>query len=277
MSAPNKPKLLGIVNITEDSFSDGGRYLNPQAAIDHALALDNSGADIIDLGPSSSNPDAKYISPELEIKRLAPVVAALQRESLELSIDSFQPKTQRWAMDQDLSYLNDIEGFANPEIYPYLQDSRCKLFLMHSIQRRGIATRTNSDAGSIVDLISRFFEERISVLETAGIPRKRIILDPGMGFFLGSNETASVMVMQNIAVLKRRFGLPLLISVSRKSFLRKLTGRPVTEMGAASLAAELFAAMSGADFIRTHDTGALRDALLVMKSLQGTVLETNND
>lgn len=118
MRKTERPKILGIVNITEDSFSDGGKYLNTQAAIDRALVLDKNGADIIDLGPASSNPDAKYISPKIEIERLAPVINGLAGSSFKLSIDSFQPETQLWGITQDVDYLNDIEGFANPEIYP---------------------------------------------------------------------------------------------------------------------------------------------------------------
>ena len=263
------PKILGIVNITEDSFSDGGRYLETQAAIDHALALIKSGADIIDLGPASSNPDAKHVTAETEIERLRPLVSPLEATGAEISIDSFQPATQRWAMTSNVDYLNDIEGFANPEIYPELKASGCQLFLMHSIQRKGIATRIQSDPNHILDEISLFFDERLAALVKAGISKDRIILDPGMGFFLGENEAASVKVLQNLALIRDRFDLPLLISVSRKSFLRKISMKNANESGAATLAAEIFAAMNGADYIRTHDAAALHDALKIIATLSG--------
>jgi dihydropteroate synthase len=264
-----KPRILGIVNITEDSFSDGGRFLNSQSAIDHAHALKQSGADIIDLGPASSNPDAKHVSADLEIERLTPVVSKLTSSGIEVSIDSFQPQTQLWGIASRVNYLNDIEGFANHEIYPQLSDADCQLFLMHSIQRRGIATRVNAEPALILDEISIFFEQRIKELQAAGISSDRIILDPGMGFFLGTNEATSVKVLQNLEHIKHQFDLPLLISVSRKSFLRKIAGRSVTESNSATLAAEIFAAMNGADYIRTHDTGALMDAITILSKLYG--------
>lgn len=262
-----KPRLLGIVNITEDSFSDGGRFLNSQSAIDQANALKQGGADIIDLGPASSNPDAKHVSAEIEIERLTPVVSHLIANGIEVSIDSFQPKTQLWGIASKVNYLNDIEGFANPEIYPQLSDADCQLFLMHSIQRRGIATRVSSEPATILDEISNFFEQRLKSLQAAGISTDRIVLDPGMGFFLGTNEATSVKVLQNLEHIKNQFGLPLLISVSRKSFLRRIAGTTVAESNSATLAAEIFASMNGADFIRTHDTGALTDALVIMSKL----------
>lgn len=264
-----KPRLLGIVNITEDSFSDGGRFLDSQSAIDQAYALKRDGADIIDLGPASSNPDAKHVSAEIEIERLTPVISNLVSSDVEVSIDSFQPKTQLWGIDSKVNYLNDIEGFANPEIYPQLSDASCQLFLMHSIQRRGIATRVSSEPAKILDEISIFFEQRLKNLQAAGISIDRIILDPGMGFFLGTDEATSVKVLQNLEHIKSQFGLPLLISVSRKSFLRKIAERTVAASNSATLAAEIFASMNGADYIRTHDTGALTDAMAVMSKLGG--------
>jgi len=268
MLTPDHPKILGIVNITEDSFSDGGRYLQTQSAIDHALELIRSGADIIDLGPASSNPDAKYVSAETEIERLTPVVTPLKNTGAKISIDTFQPATQLWGMNSKVDYLNDIEGYANAEIYPQIKEADCQLFLMHSVQRRGIATRINSDPDQILNEITVFFEQRLTDLVQAGISSDRIVLDPGMGFFLGSNEASSVKVLQNLDLIKKRFGLRLLISVSRKSFLRRVTGKSAAESGAATLAAEIFAAMNGADYIRTHDVGALKDAITIISRLE---------
>ena len=268
MSNFDIPKILGIVNITEDSFSDGGQFLETHAAKKQALSLVEAGADIVDLGPASSNPDAKYVSAATEIERLRPIIPGLANSNTEISIDSFQPETQLWGIEQNVGYLNDIEGFANPHIYPQLQGSECKLFLMHSIQRRGIATREHSDPAQIISEILFFFEQRLKELEQAGISSDRIVLDPGMGFFLGSDEESSINVLQNLELIKNRYGLPLLISVSRKSFLRKIVGKTVGESSAATLAAEIFAAMNGADYIRTHDVGALKDALTLLSRLK---------
>ncbi|MBV9571058.1 MAG: dihydropteroate synthase [Alphaproteobacteria bacterium] len=260
-------KILGIVNITEDSFSDGDRYLAPEAAIAHARELAGDGADIVDLGAASSNPDAKPVAPAMEIARLAPVVEQLRHDGIAVSIDTFAPDVQRWALAQNVEYLNDIQGFPSADLYPGLADSDVKLIVMHSVQGRGPATRINVPPETLVDRISAFFEERLAALMKAGIERERLILDPGMGLFLGTDKDASFTVLRGIPELKRAFGLPVLISVSRKSFLRRLTGRSPLQSGAASLAAELFATLQGADYIRTHEPGPLRDALAVWQIL----------
>lgn len=262
-------KLLGILNITEDSFSDGNRYLDPAAAIAHGRALAQH-AQILDLGAASSNPDAKPVPPEVEIARLAPVVEALAREGIALSVDSFAPEVQRWAMARGAGYINDIQGFPFPELYPELAASSATLIVMHSVQGLGPATRVRVEPGELHDRIVAFFAQRIAALTSAGVARERIVLDPGMGLFLGNHREASFAVLRRIADLKREFALPVLVSVSRKSFLRRLVGREVAEIGPATLAAELFAVRQGADYIRTHDPKALKDLLLVLETLETT-------
>jgi dihydropteroate synthase type 2 len=259
--------IFGIVNITEDSFSDGAKYLAPEAAIAHARKVANDGADAIDLGAASSHPDAIAVAPEVEIARLAPVVDALKRDGVAISIDTFAPEVQRWAMAQGVGYLNDVRGFPDATIYPALAASPAKLIVMHSVEERGPATRIGVPAETLMDRILGFFEDRIAALTRAGVTRDRLILDPGMGLFLGTDKDASFTVLRGIPRLKRAFGLPILISVSRKSFLRRLTGKTPLESGPASLAAELFAMQQGADCIRTHDPGALKDALTIWQAL----------
>lgn len=260
-------RIFGILNITEDSFSDGRRYLSPDIATQHAQKLMRDGADVIDIGAASSNPNAVPVSPDIEIARLAPVVAALKSSGIPISIDTFAPEVQRWALSRDAEYLNDIQGFPDAEWYPLLAASRAKLVVMHSVQGRGPATRIRVSADSMMARITDYFEARIEALERAGISRDRIILDPGMGLFLGTDKDASFTVLRGLASMKRHFDLPILVSVSRKSFLRKLTGRAVGGSGAATLAAELFAVFQGADYIRTHEPAPLRDALAVWEVL----------
>lgn len=257
------PHIFGIVNITPDSFSDGGKYFDPAAAVAHARKLVSDGADVIDLGPASSNPDAMPVPPSEEIRRLAPVIEALAGDGIPLSVDSFHTETQAYALSQGATYLNDIRGFAEESFYPVLAASDAGLVLMHSIQREGNADRRAAPDGDILDHIGRFFETRLSALEKAGIARSRVVLDPGMGFFLGPTPEPSFEVLARLGELKDRFGLPVFVSVSRKSFLRSVTGRAPGEAGAATLAAELLAALRGADFIRTHEPGPLADALSV--------------
>jgi dihydropteroate synthase type 2 len=261
-------KILGIVNITEDSFSDGGKFLAPDAALEHAQALARD-ADVLDLGAASSNPNAKPVASDMEIARLAPVVDALKRDGHSISVDSFAPEVQRWALAQGIDYLNDIRGFPHPEIYAELARAHVKLIVMHSIEQDVRASRVQITPEQILDRVMKFFEARIAALTAADIARARIVLDPGMGFFLGANPQASLTILNNLPALKSAFELPILVSVSRKSFLRKITGREPQAAGPASLAAELFAVRHGADYIRTHDPAALKDALAMHEALDG--------
>jgi dihydropteroate synthase type 2 len=256
------PTLLGILNITEDSFSDGAKYLEPDAALAQGRKLARDGAAILDIGAASSNPDAKAVAPEIEIARLASVVPAFKAEGIALSIDTFALPVQRWALAQGVDYLNDIQGFPHAALYPELAASPAKLIVMHAAHGLGPALRdVTVPASEIYDRVVRFFEVRLAALRAAGIAPDRLILDPGMGLFLGRDREASFTVLRRIADLKAAFGLPILVSVSRKSFLRTLVGREAAEAGPVSLAAELFAALQGADYIRTHEPAQLRDAL----------------
>lgn len=264
-------KIFGILNVTADSFSDGGKYLAPEAAIAHALALARDGADIIDVGAASSNPDAGAVAPDVEIARLAAVIPALKAKGFSLSIDSFATPVQRWALEQGVEYLNDIHGFADTALYPALAASPAKLIVMHAIQARGVATREDVPPDQIMDRIFQFFDVRLPELENAGIARERLILDPGMGFFLGTNPQTSLTVLDRLPELAQRYGLPLLVSVSRKSFLRALVDNDETwleSMGAATEA--LAVSQGGADYIRTHAPAALRHGLKGLESLGKT-------
>ncbi len=254
-----KTTIVGILNITQDSFSDGGRFITTDAAVEHAAKLVKDGAQIIDIGAAASNPKAEPVPSDVEIARLAPVVAALQRQGVPVSIDSFAPEVQRWALDQQVACLNDIHGFPEPSLYPALARSEAKLIVMHAVQEQGRATAIDIAPGAIFSRVVAFFETRIAALARAGVEGSRLILDPGMGLFLGRRSEASYEVLRRIRELKQAFGLPVLISVSRKSFLRG--SRSPAEAGPATLAAELFAVFRGADYIRTHDPAGLADVL----------------
>ncbi len=256
-------KILGILNITTDSFSDGGKFLTPEAALAQADRLLADGADIIDIGAASSHPDAAPVSPDVEIARLASVIPALHDSGASLSIDSFVPQVQAFALEQGVDYLNDIHGFAEPALYPALARSSANLIVMHAVQAQGIATRVDVPPDEIFGRILDFFETRLTALTAAGIARERLILDPGMGFFLGTNPQTSLTVLQRLPELAEAFGLPLLVSVSRKSFLKALPGSPEE----ASVATELFAVAQGADFIRTHAPAPLAEGLKLLDML----------
>jgi dihydropteroate synthase type 2 len=261
-------QTLGILNITADSFSDGGKYLTPQAALAHAQALTRDGADILDIGAASSHPDAQTVSPQDEIARLASIVPALKAQGAAISIDSFHTSVQRWALAMGVDYLNDIHGFADAEFYPELAASSVRLIVMHAIQAQGIATREDVPPDQIMGRIFTFFDARLAALESAGIARERLILDPGMGFFLGTNPETSMTVLGRLPELTRRYGLPLLVSVSRKSFLKALAGGDADRLRTLSAAAEAMAVkQGGAAYIRTHEPAALREGLNTLKEL----------
>ena len=255
--------IFGILNMTADSFSDGGRFLDPEAALAHAEKLIADGADALDLGAASSNPRSEPVPPDVEIGRLASVVLVGKQRGWKISVDSFASETQLWALDERVDYLNDIQGFADASIYPNLAASKAKLVVMHAVQGYGRAQKIDTDPKSIMGRIADFFEARIDALTHAGIARDRLILDPGMGLFVGTKPEVSLTILRRLPQLKSAFGLPVLVSVSRKSFLRKLVGRTVEEIGPGSLTAELYAALHGADMIRTHEPKPLRDALTV--------------
>lgn len=262
------PGIVGIVNITEDSFSDGGRFLAPDAAAAHARMLRNEGADFIELGAASSHPDARPVAPEVELERLSPVLDVLLADGAPVAIDSFQPAVQLYCAARGAAMLNDTRGFADQQANEELSYHNCRLVVMHSVQGTGVATRSRSDAAEVLKGMYAFFEERLTALRRAGIAEERIVLDPGMGFFLGSEPEPSLAALCEIPALRSTFGLPVLISVSRKSFLQKITGCGANEVAGATLAAELFAAEQGAEYLRTHDVGSLSNALLVRRRLE---------
>lgn len=265
--APEAPKVVAIVNLTRDSFSDGGRYLNADAALAHAEALLAAGADIIELGAESSHPEAETITAAQEIDRLAPVLETLLRRGVAVSVDSCRPDTQRFAMEAGAAYLNDITGFADRAVYGELAACACKLVVMHAVDGGAKATRTDHDLAAVRAGMDALFAARIAALAAAGVARERIVLDPGMGLFLSTDPMVSARILTELPHLRARFGLPLMVSVSRKSFLGGLTGRGLHERGAATLAAELYAAVAGASYLRTHDAGALVDGLRTWSAL----------
>ena len=181
----------------------------------------------------------------------------------QISVDSFASETQLWALDEGVAYLNDIQGFADASMYAHLAAAKAKLIVMHAVQGVGRAQRIDTDPNTIMGRIADFFEARIDALTHAGVARERLILDPGMGLFVGTDPEVSLTILRRLPQLKSAFGLPVLVSVSRKSFLRKLVNRNVEEIGPGSLAAELYAALHGADMIRTHQPKPLRDALTI--------------
>ena len=260
-------KIVGILNITEDSFSDGGQFLDPSNAISHAQYLKRMGADYIELGPASSNPDATTVSFNEEIRRCRPIIEALKKENIRFGVDSFQSATQLFALSHGAEFINDIHGFSDESIYEELAKSSAALIVMHSMQNTGVADRKTRSTTEVLDNIHQFFSTRLAQLKQSGVASDRIVIDPGMGFFLSSDPDVSIAVLKQLPSLREEFACRLFISVSRKSFLRQIAQVEVSESLAATLAAELFCAKNGADYIRTHDVAALCSALHVQQAL----------
>lgn len=268
-----RTQILGIVNVTRDSFSDGGAYLDPDAAVAHARRLVADGADIIDVGAESTHPDAEDVPAEFEAARLMPVIRTLKADGTRVSVDTHKPAVIRQALSLGVDFINDVTALRDPQSVAAARHSDAKLIIMHSRASAARAERGPADPATIVAEIIRFFEQRIAALTQAGIARERLILDPGMGFFLGSNPEVSLAVLRDLDDLIA-LELPILISTSRKSFIGAILGsedapRPVEQRGAGTLATELWAIRRGVAYIRTHDVRALRDALKMLAALRG--------
>lgn len=262
------PTIAGILNITPDSFFDGGRFMDSQAALAHAQKLLDSGASLIDVGAASSHPDGEQLSATQEIERLVPVLSLLNSNSIPFAVDSHHTEVQRFALQQGAQMLNDIHGFWDTTFYPELAAHNCRMVIMHSMQLNGPASRDKYTPAEVRQSILDFFDQRVHELMTAGIARHRLLLDPGMGFFLGSNPACSYLALGMLKELKQRYDCKTYVSVSHKSFLGSSGDRPIEARGPATLAAEIFAsAQQNVNWIRTHDAGSLHDALNIWHTL----------
>ncbi|MEO6593935.1 MAG: dihydropteroate synthase [Planctomycetota bacterium] len=261
--------VFGIVNVTRDSFSDGGRFLEPAVALEHAEQLRASGADVIDLGAESTHPDAEDVAADAEIRRLRPIVQALLSRGAHVSIDTCKPAVMRAVTALGVHWLNDVHGFREPAALEAAAAAPrgVRFVVMFSRSHGPRADRPDVGSKGLIDELRAFCAERTAAFATAGIGSERLVFDPGMGFFLGRRAAPSLTVLKHLPELVR-LGVPLLVSVSRKSFLGEVTGLAVGERGPASLAAELWAVRHGASYVRTHDPAALRAALAVENAIE---------
>ncbi|MCX7961154.1 MAG: dihydropteroate synthase [Burkholderiales bacterium] len=250
---------MGVLNVTPDSFSDGGRYLERGAAIERARRMVEEGADIVDVGGESTRPGARPVSEEEELARVLPVLAALRDLPVPVSVDTRRPRVMREAIAAGASMVNDVEALEAPGALEAVAAADCAVCLMH--KRGDPATmQDNPVYADVVGEVKAYLAARIASVLAAGIARDRIVADPGFGF----GKTAA----HNLALLARLgefadLGVPVAAGLSRKSTLGAITGRPVGERLAASLAAALLAAEAGAAILRVHDVRETRDALAV--------------
>jgi len=252
---------MGVVNVTPDSFSDGGQFLDPRAAITHARQLLEEGADILDIGGESSRPGARAVAEGEELRRVLPVLKALK--DVPVSVDTRRPSVMRAVLAEGASMINDIEALEAPGALDAVADTDCAVCLMH---KQGTPADMQKDPhyDDVVGEVKHYLRNRIAACETAGIERDRITIDPGFGF--------GKTVEHNFSLLRRlpeiaSLGVPVVAGWSRKSTLGAITGQPVTERLAASLAAALLAVQHGATILRVHDVRETRDALAVVHAM----------
>jgi dihydropteroate synthase len=263
--------ILGVVNVTPDSFSDGGRYLSPEAAIAHGLRLAEAGADVLDLGAESTRPGAPPVSGDEQLARLLPVIAGLrERTDVPLSVDTTQAAVARETLAAGAVLINDISGGSfDPRLLQAVAEAGAACCLMH-IQGTPETMQAAPHYEDVVDEVLDFLEARVARAVEAGVARERLLVDPGIGF--GKTLGHNVFLLRRLGEL-RVLGLPVLVGTSRKGFLGQLTGgRPVHERLAATLGSVAAVAAPGdVDVVRVHDVAEVRDALAVADALRSAL------
>jgi len=259
----DRPLLMGVVNVTPDSFSDGGRFADPEAAIAHARRLTEEGADLIDLGGESTRPGAQPVSEQQELDRVLPVLEKIS--DLCVSVDTRRARVMREVLEGGASMINDVEALAAPGALEAVAGSKCAVCLMH---KKGEPATMQRDPhyDDVVAEVRRFLADRVDAALKAGIERRRLVVDPGFGF--GKTAAHNLTLLGNLSQLSE---LPILAGLSRKSTLGRITGRPVEERLAGSLAMALLALQAGATILRVHDVKETRDVIAVWESFEKTL------
>lgn len=265
----DRPLVMGILNVTPDSFSDGGRFAARDAAIEQAERMVRDGADMIDIGGESTRPGAPPVPLDEELARVIPVIEALRTANVPLSIDTYKPAVMRAALAAGADMVNDIWGFRQKGAIDAVKQSACGLCVMHMLGEPQTMQLAEPEYADIVNDVRDFFDNRIRAMTGEGIARTRVCIDPGFGF-------GKSVIAHNYALLARLGELqppgetlPLLAGMSRKSMLGAvLGGKPPAERVAASVAAALLAAQRGAAIIRVHDVAETSDALKVWQAVR---------
>jgi dihydropteroate synthase len=258
---------MGIVNVTPDSFSDGGRWLRPEAAIEHALALVEAGADLLDIGGESTRPGASPVTAEEELRRVTPVLRAVRsRTPVPLSIDTTKAAVARAALDLGCDLVNDVSGLRfDPEMLPLLAGASCGVVLMH-MQGEPRTMQQAPHYDDVVGEVGGWLAARLDVLREGGIATDRVILDPGIGF--GKRMEDNLELLRHVDRL-RAAGRPLLVGASRKAFLGVLLDEPVADQRAeGDLAVVAWCRAAGVEIVRLHDVRAARRFLRVLEAIE---------
>jgi dihydropteroate synthase len=261
----SRPVVMGVLNVTPDSFSDGGRFLAAERAVEHALRMAEEGAAIIDIGGESTRPGADPVPADEELRRVLPVIEQLRRATpVVISVDTSKPEVIRGAAAAGAGLINDVRALREPGALEAAAATECAVCLMHM---QG-DPRTMQQAPSYVDVVKEvksFLDERAQSCRTAGVSSDRIVIDPGFGF--GKTLEHNLELLRRLGELTA--GLPLLVGLSRKSIVGKLTGRGAGERVYGSVALAVIAALNGARIIRAHDVAATVDALRTVAAVTG--------
>lgn len=261
----NRPHVMGIVNVTPDSFSDGGKFSSIDLAVEHALKLIAEGADILDIGGESTRPGAAIVSLDEELKRVIPVIEALSKTChVPISIDTYKPEVMRQAIAVGADIVNDVRALQEPNALEIVAPSNVGVCLMH-MQGTPQTMQLAPDYLDVVDEVKQFLLDRMNVAVVHGIAKSRILLDPGFGF--GKTRAHNIALIQHLDELNA-IGQPLLVGLSRKSVLGSIAGGDEGQRLHASVAASVISAMKGAKIIRVHDVKATVDALKVVTAIQ---------
>ncbi|TNC72664.1 dihydropteroate synthase [Janthinobacterium lividum] len=254
--------VMGILNITPDSFSDAGQYQHLEFAISRAEQMIVDGVDIIDIGGESSRPGAPPLPLQDELARVMPVLYALRDCGKPLSVDTYKPEVMREAILAGADMINDINGFCAPGAIEAVRDSDCALCIMH-MQSVPQTMQDQPQYEDVVREVIAFLRERIDTMTAAGIARERLCVDPGFGF--GKTVEQNYALLRATRQLRSELNLPVLAGLSRKSMIGAVTGRPVEQRLAGSVAGALAAVAQGAEIIRVHDVAETVDALKVWR------------
>jgi dihydropteroate synthase len=258
-----RPLIMGVVNITPDSFSDGGHHFDTGRAVEHARRLVEEGADLLDIGGESTRPGAAPVDLAEERRRVLPVLQALAGGKVPVSVDTRKPELMREAIAAGADMVNDVSALAAPGALAAVAASPAAVCLMHMRGEPG-TMQENPSYRDVVREVRDYLSGRVAEAERAGIPRDRIVADPGFGF--GKNLEHNLALLRSFSDL-RALGVALLAGLSRKAMLGKITGREVGDRLHASVAAALIAAQNGAHIVRVHDVAATRDALAVWNAV----------
>lgn len=262
--ALNRPHVMGIVNVTPDSFSDGGQFVQTSAAVEHAFALIEQGADILDVGGESTRPNATPVPLQEELDRVIPVIGELARHvQVPISIDTYKPAVMAAAIRAGATIVNDVRALQEPGAIEAVAASDVAVCLMH-MQGTPQTMQVDPAYTDVVAEVKAFLAVRAEACLQAGIAKHRILLDPGFGF--GKTRAHNIRLIQELASLQD-LGYPLLVGLSRKSILGQVTGQDVDARLHASVAAAVISAMKGANIVRVHDVKATVEALKVVAAI----------